>query len=158
MWCCFWTSTTPPLLKCWIKRVSLNDDIVVLFSCTVCRIDPLFPVIPLISYTNCDIQPITPLKRLKLTLNMLRVVKCAAGAVFPHSFPWVLDWRSRSLGMVMLFGEPALLVCHPFSLMLSSVCLIITFILIKVILFMSPPDCSVKPHHSLSKCDFYCRI
>jgi hypothetical protein len=33
----------------------------------------------------------------------------------------VLDWRSRSLGIGRWFGEPVLLVCHPFSLLLSSV-------------------------------------
>ena len=48
-------------------------------------------------------------------------------------------------------------VCHPFSLMLSSVgWSFYPFFFIKVVPVMSRPDCSVKPNHSLSKYDYYC--
>ncbi|XP_059933340.1 heat shock 70 kDa protein-like [Gadus macrocephalus] len=50
-------------------------------------------------------------------------------------------------------------VCHPFSLMLSSVgWSFYPFFFIKVVPVMSRPDCSVKPNHSLSKYDCYCRL
>ena len=66
-----------------------------------------------------------------------RAVKCAAGVSLIPCFQTdgVSVGRSGD-------GEPVLLLCPPFSLMLSSVCLM------KVILVMSRPDWSMKPNHS----------
>ena len=82
----------------------------------------------------------SPLKRLRVTLNMLKGVKCAAGGVFP---PFHDCFQTDDLALSGCSGDVMNLFCWfviPFSLMLTSVGLFfLTFVLIKVILVMSQP-------------------